>query len=85
MVMRWWHEIGGGGAHYALLSQHSVAWCDSCAGVITRCRGEGNVLRCIGGEKGDKEASHRKHTDTANWKRGGKFEMRSAKRPLSSE
>ena len=32
----------------------------------------GNVLRCIEGEKGEQEASHRKHTDRANWrKRGG--------------
>ena len=30
------------------------------------------TLRCIEGERGEQEASHRKHTDRANWrKRGG--------------
>ena len=37
-------------------------------------------VRCIGDEKGDRKASHRKHTDRANWKRG-KFEGRSARTP----
>ena len=32
----------------------------------------GNVLRCIGNESRDRMASHRKHTDTANWKLEGK-------------
>jgi hypothetical protein len=40
----------------------------------------GNVFVVSGDEKGDRKASHRKHTDRANWKRG-KFEGRSARTP----
>ena len=31
------------------------------------------------GERGEQEASHRKHTDRANWKTRGRFEVRSAR------
>jgi hypothetical protein len=50
-----------------------------------RCIGNGVIrecVRCIGDVKGDRKASHRKHTDRANWKRG-EFEGRKRASALS--